>query len=135
MVGDAGQKAHRWQATDQHDVVLAHPFARRAKLQRPARTKLIAGRVEFTADPKLSPLSRQSSVHFHHPTVEARDTTARTSLRLLAVLDVLFKYACERLSPSPDSLLVLTALSPTSPRRVFQPAEIVTLDPAKRMGF
>ena len=30
----------------------------------------------------------------HHPTVEAHDTTARTSLRLLAVLDVLFKYAC-----------------------------------------
>ena len=32
----------------------------------------------------------------HHPTVEAHDTTARTSLRLLAVLDVLFKYACAR---------------------------------------
>ena len=32
----------------------------------------------------------------HHPTVEARDTTARTSLRLLAVLNVLFKYACAR---------------------------------------
>ncbi|MDE0165479.1 MAG: hypothetical protein OXL36_10315 [Bryobacterales bacterium] len=32
----------------------------------------------------------------HHPTVEARDTTARTSLRLLAVLDVRFKYACAR---------------------------------------
>ena len=32
----------------------------------------------------------------HHPTVEARDTTAMTSLRLLAVLDVLFKYACAR---------------------------------------
>ncbi|MDE0296799.1 MAG: hypothetical protein OXI93_21635 [Bryobacterales bacterium] len=31
----------------------------------------------------------------HHPTVEARDT-ARTSLRLLAVLNVLFKYACAR---------------------------------------
>ncbi|MDE0163458.1 MAG: hypothetical protein OXL36_00040 [Bryobacterales bacterium] len=31
-----------------------------------------------------------------HPTVEARDTTARTSLRLLAVLNVLFKYACAR---------------------------------------
>ena len=29
----------------------------------------------------------------HHLTVEARDTTAMTSLRLLAVLDVLFKYA------------------------------------------
>ncbi|MDE0434383.1 MAG: hypothetical protein OXH92_20975 [Bryobacterales bacterium] len=32
----------------------------------------------------------------HHPTVEARHTTARTSLRLLAVLNVLFKYACAR---------------------------------------
>ncbi|MDE0294380.1 MAG: hypothetical protein OXI93_09345 [Bryobacterales bacterium] len=32
----------------------------------------------------------------HHPTVEARDTTARTLLRLLAVLNVLFKYACAR---------------------------------------
>ena len=32
----------------------------------------------------------------HHPTVEARDTTVMTSLRLLAVLNVLFKYACAR---------------------------------------
>ena len=32
----------------------------------------------------------------HHPTVEARHTTAMTSLRLLAVLNVLFKYACAR---------------------------------------
>ena len=32
----------------------------------------------------------------HYPTVEAHDTTARTSLRLLAVLNVLFKYACAR---------------------------------------
>ncbi|MDE0166233.1 MAG: hypothetical protein OXL36_14170 [Bryobacterales bacterium] len=32
----------------------------------------------------------------HHPTAEARDTTARASLRLLAVLNVLFKYACAR---------------------------------------
>ncbi|MDE0165353.1 MAG: hypothetical protein OXL36_09670, partial [Bryobacterales bacterium] len=30
----------------------------------------------------------------HHSTVEARDTTAMASLRLLAVLNVLFKYAC-----------------------------------------
>ncbi|MDE0432718.1 MAG: hypothetical protein OXH92_01795, partial [Bryobacterales bacterium] len=29
----------------------------------------------------------------HHQTVEARHTAARTSLRLLAVLNVLFKYA------------------------------------------
>ena len=32
----------------------------------------------------------------HHPTAEARDMTAMTSLRLLAVLNVLFKYACAR---------------------------------------
>ena len=32
----------------------------------------------------------------HHPTVEAHDTTGMTSLRLLAVLNVLFKYACAR---------------------------------------
>ena len=32
----------------------------------------------------------------HYPTVEARDTAARTSLRLLAVLNVLFKYVCAR---------------------------------------
>ncbi|MDE0435072.1 MAG: hypothetical protein OXH92_13810 [Bryobacterales bacterium] len=32
----------------------------------------------------------------HHPTAEARHTAARTSLRLLAVLNVLFKYACAR---------------------------------------
>ena len=38
-------------------------------------------------DPDLACIS-------HHPTVEAHDTTARTSLRLLAVLNVLFKYAC-----------------------------------------
>ncbi len=31
-----------------------------------------------------------------HPTVEAHDTTARISLHLLAVLNVLFKYACAR---------------------------------------
>ena len=32
----------------------------------------------------------------HHPAVEAHDTTAMTSLRLLAVLNVRFKYACAR---------------------------------------
>ncbi|MYA79622.1 MAG: hypothetical protein F4X39_03735 [Acidobacteriia bacterium] len=43
----------------------------------------------LTAAPGLACLS-------HHPTAKARDTTAMTSLRLLAVLDVLFKYACAR---------------------------------------
>ena len=32
----------------------------------------------------------------HHTTAEARGMTAMTSLRLLAVLDVLFKYTCAR---------------------------------------
>ncbi|MDE0164176.1 MAG: hypothetical protein OXL36_03675 [Bryobacterales bacterium] len=32
----------------------------------------------------------------HHPTVEARHTATRTSLRLLAVLNVQFEYACVR---------------------------------------
>ena len=59
----------------------------------------------------------------HHPTVEARDTTAMTSLRLLAVLDVLFKYTCARLFPPPGSRLVLTTLSRTSPRHVMRNAD------------
>ena len=54
----------------------------------------------------------------HHPAVEARDTTAMTSLRLLAVLNVRFKNAC---APS-GSRLVLTSLSPTSPRHVVRNA-------------
>ena len=51
----------------------------------------------------------------HHPTVEAHDTTARTSLRLLAVLDVLSStparakrlapFSSARLAPSPDGPL------------------------------
>ncbi|MDE0432595.1 MAG: hypothetical protein OXH92_01175 [Bryobacterales bacterium] len=51
----------------------------------------------------------------HRPTVEARDTTARTSLRLLAVLDVLSStparakrlapFASARLAPRPDGPL------------------------------
>ena len=57
----------------------------------------------------------------HHPTVAARDTSARTSLRLLAVLNVLFKYACAR-QAARASRLVLTALSPTSPRHVVRNA-------------
>ncbi|MDE0164301.1 MAG: hypothetical protein OXL36_04300 [Bryobacterales bacterium] len=32
----------------------------------------------------------------HHRTAKARHMAARTSLRLLAVLNVLFKYACAR---------------------------------------
>ncbi|MDE0167178.1 MAG: hypothetical protein OXL36_18945 [Bryobacterales bacterium] len=34
----------------------------------------------------------------HHPTVEEHDTTARTSLRLLAVLDLLFTRPETRIS-------------------------------------
>ncbi|MDE0166292.1 MAG: hypothetical protein OXL36_14465 [Bryobacterales bacterium] len=49
-----------------------------------------------------------------HPTVETHDTTARTSLRLLAVLNVLFKYTCARQaarasSQRPSHALRLTA--------------------------
>ncbi|MDE0163525.1 MAG: hypothetical protein OXL36_00380 [Bryobacterales bacterium] len=44
------------------------------------------------ADDEPGPLTCIS----HHMTAEARDTTAMTSLRLLAVLNVLFKYACAR---------------------------------------
>ncbi|MDE0167815.1 MAG: hypothetical protein OXH92_15360 [Bryobacterales bacterium] len=43
-----------------------------------------------------------------------------TSLRLLAVLNVLFKYACARLFPPPGSRRVLTALSRTSPRHMVR---------------
>ena len=43
----------------------------------------------------------------HHTTVEARDTTARTSLRLLAVLNVLSSTPAraKRLAPRPDGPL------------------------------
>ncbi|MDE0167783.1 MAG: hypothetical protein OXL36_21990 [Bryobacterales bacterium] len=43
----------------------------------------------------------------HHPTVEAHDTTARTSLRLLAVLNVLSSTPAraKRLAPRPDGPL------------------------------
>ncbi len=43
----------------------------------------------------------------HHPTVEARDTTARTSLRLLAVLNVLSSTPAraKRLAPRPGGPL------------------------------
>ena len=58
----------------------------------------------------------------HHPTAEARGRIALTSLRLLAVLDVRFKYTCSRLFPLPGPRLVLTALSRTSPRRVVRNA-------------
>ena len=55
----------------------------------------------------------------HHPTAEARDMAARTSSRLLAVLNVLFKYACAR-QAARASRLVMTALSCTSPRHVVR---------------
>ena len=55
----------------------------------------------------------------HHPTVEARDTTAMTSLRLLAVLDVLSStparakrlapFSSARLAPSPGGPLTHSA--------------------------
>ena len=51
---------------------------------------------ETLPEPSRPGKSRPLACISHHPTVEARDTTARSSLRLLAVLDVLFKYACAR---------------------------------------
>ncbi|MDE0432927.1 MAG: hypothetical protein OXH92_02865 [Bryobacterales bacterium] len=45
-----------------------------------------------------------------------------TALRLLALLDALFKYACARLFPPPGLRLVLTALSRTSLRHVVRNA-------------
>ena len=51
----------------------------------------------FSEDPRRSTdPGKEPACISHHPTAAARDTTARTSLRLLAVLDVLFKYACAR---------------------------------------
>ena len=54
----------------------------------------------LTSAPGLACLS-------HYPTAEARDTTARTSLRLLAVLNVLSSTPAraKRLAPSPDGPL------------------------------
>ncbi|MDE0295485.1 MAG: hypothetical protein OXI93_14950 [Bryobacterales bacterium] len=44
----------------------------------------------------------------HHPTVEAHDTTARTSLRLLAVLNILSSTPAraKRRAPRPDGPLM-----------------------------
>ena len=52
----------------------------------------------------------------HHPTAEARDTSTRTSLRLLAVLNVPSSTPAraKRLAPSPDGPLTHFA----SPRGV-----------------
>ena len=57
----------------------------------------------------------------HHPTAEARDTTAMTSLRLLAVLEC-STYRQVRLRSPSGSRLVLTALSRTSPRHAVRNA-------------
>ena len=55
----------------------------------------------------------------HHLPVEARDRPVITSLRLPAVLTVLFKYTSARQG---GPCLVLTALSRTSPRHVVRKA-------------
>ena len=60
----------------------------------------------------------------HHLTVEARHRPAITALRLLAVLNVLFKYAphySRNAAPS-GTRLVLTGLSRTSPRHLVRKA-------------
>ncbi|MDE0165683.1 MAG: hypothetical protein OXL36_11370, partial [Bryobacterales bacterium] len=58
-----------------------------------------------------------------------RHDFAFPSQRLLAVLNVLFKYACARLFPPPGSRLVLTAFSGTSPRRVVKKCRLVPPPP------
>ena len=54
-----------------------------------------------------APVTRPLACLSHHPTVEARHTTAMTSLRLLAVLNVLSSTPAraKRLAPRPDSPL------------------------------
>ncbi len=54
------------------------------------------GGEDWFAPEEMSEGRRTLACMSHHPTVEARDTTARTSLRLLAVLNVPVKYACAR---------------------------------------
>ena len=53
------------------------------------------------------PAKKRLTCISHHTTVEARDTTARTSLRLLAVLNVLSSTPARAkpLAPRPDGLL------------------------------
>ena len=78
----------------------------------------------------------------HHPTVEARDTTARTSLRLLAVLNVLSStparakrlapFSFARLTPRPDGPLThfaspFSVLHGISPRTAGRRSNTVRL--------
>ncbi|MYA81024.1 MAG: hypothetical protein F4X39_10945 [Acidobacteriia bacterium] len=70
--------------------------------------------------------TNRPSLHFSPPDVRStrydRQDFAFPSQRLLAGLYVLFKYSCARLFPPPDSRLVLTALSRTSPHLVVRNA-------------
>ncbi len=60
----------------------------------------------------------------HHLTVEARNRPAITSLRLLAVLNVLSEYASLiQWGSSSGARLVLTCLSRTSPRHLVRKAD------------
>ena len=74
----------------------------------------------------MGPLQLPLAVNLHFLPPDGRSTRydrhdfAFPSQRLLAVLDVLFKYTCARLFPPPGSRLVLTALSRTSPRHVVR---------------
>ncbi|MYA81027.1 MAG: hypothetical protein F4X39_10960 [Acidobacteriia bacterium] len=61
-------------------------------VERGLVSRNVPRRSAMPAPPARSRLARIS----HHPTVEARHMTVMTSLRLLAVLNVLFKYACAR---------------------------------------
>ena len=81
--------------------------------------------------PAIDNATQNPSLHFSPPdgrsTRYDRQDFAFPSRRLLTVLNVLFKYACARQAAlafflRPGLRLVLTALSPTSPRHVVRNA-------------
>ena len=68
--------------------------------------EIVHGRRSITADTALR-IGQALTCMSHHPTAEAHDTTAMTSLHLLAVLDVLSSTPAraKRLAPRPDGPL------------------------------
>ena len=67
----------------------------------------------------------------HHLTAEARNKPAIPTLRLLAVLNVLFKYASERRAPCNDGLLTHFA----SPRGEESGLSALTILARKKFRF
>ena len=80
----AGSRVAAAGSSETHNTHLVHGLCAALIRSRPAR-----------ANRSVPPAPIIACIS-HHPTAEAHDTTARTSLRLLAVLNVLFKYACAR---------------------------------------